>query len=265
MNIALVLVILVTMLSGCSSVSVHDPMGANQKKIVELTYCVSSSSEMTTLKDAISDKKNKEEFNKNIEEALADISIKLTSGIKHTKQLHITIMDACPESEVDVKQTSDLYLTIELSGYGSLKEEWKDVLVGTGIAEGIIQGIIVGAATANPWLGVAVGAEEITSEYLTWNGVDWVLGEAYAPVTLEGTLFYVKNNEVIWQDSSFVTENEDALTNIEKKDKALQLKASLFKAEEELISSLNDYLQNEILKNITSSSTLTGAENAPAS
>jgi len=97
-------------------------------------------------------------------------------------------MDACPESEVDVKQTSDLYLTIELSGYGSLKEEWKDVLVGTGIAEGIIQGIIVGAATANPWLGVAVGAEEITSEYLTWNGVDWVLGEAYAPVTLEGTL-----------------------------------------------------------------------------
>jgi len=59
MNIALVLVILVTMLSGCSSVSVHDPMGANQKKIVELTYCVSSSSEMTTLKDAISDKKTK--------------------------------------------------------------------------------------------------------------------------------------------------------------------------------------------------------------
>ena len=251
MNIAFALVFMVVMLSSCTSVLVNDPMEADHKEIVELSYCVSSSSEMTTIKDAISDEENKEEFNKNIKYALADIRKKLNSGIKHTKQLHITLLNVCYENEAELKQKSDLYLTIELSGYGSLKGEWKDVLVGTGIAEGIIQGIIVGAATSNPWLGVAVGAEEITSEYLTWNGVDWILGEAYAPVTLEGTLLYVKNNEVIWQDSSFVTENEDALTDIDKKDKSLQLKASLHKAEEELISSLNDYLQDEIIKNIS--------------
>jgi len=235
------------LLTGCGSIAVHAPMEDVKKEVVELSYCVASSSEMTTVKDAISDDENKKEFDESIKKAIDDVSTRLQKGIEHTPEFHIISLPECITDTALLKHPSDLYLTIELSGYGSLKEDWKNVLVGTGIAEGVIQGIIVGAATSNPWLGVAVGAEEITAEYLTWNGVDWVLGEAYAPVTLEGSLLYIKNNEVIWQDSSFVTENEEVLTDTEKKNKKSQLQASLHKAEEELISSLNEYLQSEIL------------------
>ena len=85
----------------------------------------------------------------------------------------------------------------------------------------------------------------MTSEYLTWNGADWLLGETYAPVTIEGNLIY--KNKTIWEDSFFVTENEDELNENEKKDKSKQLIASLHKAENELLESLNTYLKKEIL------------------
>jgi hypothetical protein len=104
--------------------------------------------------------------------------------------------------------------------------------------------------TQNPWFGVAASAEEMTSEYLTWNGVDWLLGETYAPVTLEGKLMYVKNNNIIWQDSYFVTENDDELAKLgdkKKKDKARQLKASLHEAEGKLFSELNAYIARQVL------------------
>ncbi|SFV68756.1 hypothetical protein MNB_SV-14-178 [hydrothermal vent metagenome] len=246
----LTLVFFVLLLSGCSSIAVHNPMVTNNKKMIELSYCVSSSSEMTKIKDVLTSEENKKVFNKNINDALKDISLKIESGIEHTEKLHIVILDKCIDNSVALKQKTDLYLTIELSGYGSVKEEWKNMLIGAGIAEGVIQGIVVGVATSNPWLGVAVGAEEMTSEYLTWNGVDWIFGEAYAPVTLEGTLIDVKNNKIIWKDSSFITDNEEILSDEEKKDKSLQLKASLYKAEEELFSSLNEYLKNEIIQNM---------------
>jgi len=203
---------------------------------------------MASTKDAISDEENKKAFDKSIKIAINDISNRLKTGIKHTPDFHITALPKCIDDTEVLTLASDLYLKVELSGFGSLKKEWKNVLIGTGIAEGIIQGVIVGTATSNPWLGIAVGAEEIGSEYLTWNGVDWILGETYAPVTLEASMLYINKNEIIWQDSFFVTENEDELNDVEKKDKSMQLEASLHKAVQELLSSLNQYLQDEILK-----------------
>lgn len=238
------------LVAGCSSISIHDPLTDNQKDTLLLSYCVSSSSNIATIKKAISDEENREEFSKNISIAINDINDKLKSDIKHTPNFRVITLPECTDNTAALKHAYDLYLTVDLSGYGSLKTKWKNLLIGTGVAEGIFQGIIVGAATSNPWLGVAVGAEEITSEYLTWNGVDWIFGEAFAPVTLEAKLVTLKNNQVIWKDVAFVTENEDALTDIERKDKSLQLKASLQKAEDKLISSLNSYLQNEIIENL---------------
>jgi len=243
---------LLLLLTGCSSISIHDPIAKSQKETLELSYCVSSSSDIATIKEAISNQENKEEFNKNIHLAINDINNKLRSSIKHTSNFHIIASPECINNSQTQNHTADLYLEVDLSGYGSLKTKWKNFLIGTGIAEGIFQGIIVGAATANPWIGVVVGAEEITSEYLTWNGVDWIFGEAFAPVTLEGKLTYIKNDDIIWKDVAFVTENESVLTDIEKKDKSLQLLASLHKAEDKLISSLNNYLQNEIIENLNS-------------
>lgn len=260
MYLKIPLIVVFLLLTGCTSISVHDPLINSNKEISELSYCIEASSEMATIKDAISDEENKKEFNENIKLAIDEINNKFQTGIKHTPDFHIMALLECTDDIEVLNNPSGLYLKVELSGYGSLKEKWKNVLIGTGIAEGIIQGVIVGTATSNPWLGLAVGAEEIGSEYLAWNGVDWILGEAYAPVTLEASLLYMNNNEIIWQDSSFVTENEEELNDVEKKEKSMQLKASLHKAIEELLFSLNQYLQDEIFTDITSS---LGAYNKP--
>ncbi len=227
-------------------------MGSNKKNVINLTYCIKSSSEMNTLKHTTTHKENLNLFKEDIKDAVNDINMKFKSNTNHLQHLHITELPDCVAPSQLVDNTTDLYLTLELSGYGTIKEEWKTVLIATGIAEGIIQGVVVSAATQNPWLGLAVGAEEIGQEYLTWNGVDWVLGETYAPVTLEGNLLYLKDQQTIWHDSSFVTENESELNATQKKDKSLQLKASLHKTEDELLTGLDNYLEIEILNPLTS-------------
>jgi len=238
------------MFSACSSIAVHEPMKDNHNKKLRLAYCISSSSEVSIINADSSDEENADVFNKTIVMSIKDINKQTHLAIHYPQYLSLSELEACPDKIEYLKPNTDLFLKIELSGYGALKQEWKNVLIGTGIGEGIVQGVVVGAATSNPLLGILVGAEEITSEYLTWNGVDWLLGENYAPVTLEATLHYIKNNEVIWHDSSFVTDNEDALNDIEKKSKSLQLKASLHQAEKDVFSSLNDYIKSEIIKDI---------------
>jgi len=205
-----------------------------------------ASSEISNTGDSLSEKENAITFKNNISAALDDLEQTFQSGLKSTPGFHITHLASCAGNRDVTNGPNQLYLIVELTGYGSIKQEWKNVLIETGIAEGILQGIAVGAATQNPWLGAAVAGEEITSEYLTWNGVDWILGETYAPVTLEGSLYYIMGHTLIWRDNVFITSNEESLNDTEKTDKSLQLKASLHKAEAQLLSGLNDYLNNEI-------------------
>ena len=84
--------------------------------------------------------------------------------------------------------------------------------------EALAQGAIISYATQNYWLGFAVAAEEFGSEYLSWNGVDWLFGETFAPVTLEGTLLH--NNKIIWSDTYFISENEEELSKKERNNKS---------------------------------------------
>ena len=143
-----------------------------------------------------------------------------------------------------------MHLVVNLSGYGSIKPRWKNILIGTGAVEALAQGTIVDSVTQNPWFGIAASTEEMTSEYLAWNGVDWLLGKTYAPVTLEGKLTYSKNKKAIWKNSYFVTENDDEISKLSdkvKSDKSPQLKANLHEAERKLLSSFNFYITKQIL------------------
>ena len=195
---------------------------------------------MNVINKTFSEQENKQLFRKRIHSAILDVENYFANNTLGKPRLQMASEFSCVKSP-----ESDMYLYIDLSGYGSLKKRWKTLLIGSGIVEGIVQGLVVGSATHNPWLGIGVGAEEITSEYLTWNGVDWILGDSFAPVTLEGELRY--QDRIIWEDSFFVTDNDDALSKKDKKDKSKQLKASLHKAESELVVSLNNYLQAEVL------------------
>lgn len=232
-------------LSGCSGVAVKSPMQDAAYGSTEIGWCVTSSSEMNVVDRTLSAQANRVEFDRRIAEATDDIRRHFTLKSVSGSSLPMVARQECGDGAVHGESAPDLYLVIDLSGYGTIKEKWKAVLIGTGVVEGVFQGVLVGSATQNPWLGFGVAAEEMTSEYLTWNGVDWLLGETYAPITLEGRLTY--RGRVIWEDSYFVTENEGELDPKDRKDKSKQLVASLHKAESELAEGLSEYLHKEVI------------------
>ena len=203
--------------------------------------CIQSTSTENIINKTFSKEKNKILYKQEINKALKDIQIKFTKAMKSKKFM---VKEKCIQ-KTNLRK-NDLKLTIILSGYGSMKNKWKKFLILSGLGEGIVQGIVVNSATHNPWLGLGVAVEEITSEYLSWNGVDWFLGETFAPVTLEGELIY--KDKIIWKDAFFVTENNDELNPKYKKIKSKQLMASLHKAENKLLKSLNSYMSKQILK-----------------
>ncbi len=202
---------------------------------------------MNIIDKTVSYKESLSGFNENINSAIDDIGEYVESDMLKSSHIVVIAAPTCVNNNEDNHPASELYLTLTLSGYGSIKTEFKNILIGTGIIEGIAQGVIVSSATQNLWLGLGVATEEFVSEYLSWNGVDWILGETFAPVSLDGSLVYLQDNKVIWQDSYFVTENEEELSDDDKKDKSKQLKASLHKVEYKLVSNLNDYLQKEVV------------------
>jgi len=238
--------------SGCASVSVHDPLAIKQNGAVPVYYCVESTAQMNILDKALTKEKNEDKFAENRKLSLGSIDGYVNANMIKSPYLLVKELPSCQELAATLPDSpTALYLTITLSGYGSLNERWKKIFIGSGIIEGVVQGVVVATATQNPWLGVAVAAEEFGQEYLTWNGIDWLMGETYAPVTLEGRLVSSKDSQIIWKDSSFITENSDELKSMsegEKKNKDVQLQASLHEAEKELVSSLNTYLREEILK-----------------
>lgn len=94
-------------------------------------------------------------------------------------------------------------LLVRLAGYGKIKGEWQTYLIGTGVAEGVIQGVLVAQAVSTPWAGVAVAAEEIAQEVLLWGGGARLFNSYYAPVTLEAKLVSVHDGAVLWSDTVF--------------------------------------------------------------
>jgi len=211
MNIRFLGLFMWALLSGCSTIYVHDPVQNDVVKPLALSWCVKSSSEMNKLNETLSDAENKKVFEMAIRQAISDVEKSVGSEASGGARVSIADAPKCLDAAEEASFDSGLYLYVEISGYGAIKKKWKRILIGTGAVEAVIQGVVVGAATT-PWVGVAVAAEEMGSEYLTWNGVDWLLGETYAPVTLEAQLEYKKR--IVWQDSYFVTENEDALRSL---------------------------------------------------
>jgi len=242
----LIVTVFLVVFSGCATTTKHHPIGKDKIPPNKITFCIKSSGEMSLVDKKISKEKSKELFKENL-----DIAVKKIR--QHTQKYlesHFdksNIHDFCRD-EKNNPAFDSLYLEINLSGYGSLKEQWKRRLMALGVAEGVAQGIIVNSVTHNFWLSFGVATEEILSEYLATNGLDWIFSENYAPVSIEGDLFYSNNKKVIWNDWFFVTDNDDALNENDKKDKYKQLNASLDKAQKELFKSLNKYMDKEIFE-----------------
>jgi hypothetical protein len=246
-----------------------------QNELVLVYYCTESTAQMSILDKTLTKEINKRRFEKVQTASLGDIDNYLNTNIVKSAYMVTKKLPSCQDVTTLSHKPNTLYLSITLSGYGNLNERWRKIFFGSVLIEGIAQGVVVGSATKDPllgilvavgelgreyltWSGLAVAMEGFGQEYLAWNGFDWFMGKNYAPVTLEGKLISVANQQTIWKDSSFVTDNSDELKNLsndEKNDKEVQLKASLHKAENELITSLNTYLTKEILNNRVTQST----------
>lgn len=140
----------------------------------------------------------------------------------------------------------DAVLDVRISGYGKLKRKWLVYLIGSGIAEGVVQGVVIARVTGAPWAGVAVGTEEIGQEILTWGGGSWLFNRAYAPVTLEGKLVDPQERKTLWHDMAFVAADHKVLKKLPpefRNRRTTQIDVSARKAVRELAKSLGDRLR----------------------
>jgi hypothetical protein len=131
-------------------------------------------------------------------------------------------------------------LRVELSGYGHIKRRWLAYLIGSGVAEGVPQGAIATSVTTI-WVGLAVAAEEITSEVLTWGGGACLFNAHYVPITLEAELIDSRDGDRLWHKVTFVAIDRKALKKIPKEEharKEVQLRLTLARAERKLVASL---------------------------
>ncbi len=252
-------ILLLTIGAGCAAISIKHPLQESPRTPLAIPYCMEITAQPNIFHKALSAKENTALFERETQTALADIRNTIDSiegTAKNPDSLIMRYQESCvPDQQKpeEVKKV-DLFLRIELTGYGSLPKKWKQLLIGSGIVEGVVQGVVVFSVTQNMWLGLGVALEEFTSEFLAWNGVDWILGTSYAPVSIKGILTRNSDKKVIWQNSFFVTENEDELKELskqEKKDKGKRLLASLHKAKAELLASLIDYFEKNILDDST--------------
>ena len=244
-----VLIGLALMLNGCSSIALNSPLNTEQSFPVPIHYCINTSATPNKIKEI--SETDKALFTHQLDRAISDIHTAINDNLKNIASIQLTEQSDCIDSSTHDKKeitgTPEFQLIVDLSSYDGIKTKWKYYLIGSGFGEGVVQGVVVAGATQNPLLGVGVALEECVSEYLTWNGVDWFLGETYAPVTLEATLIRLSDKVVVWQDSEFVSQNDDELdklTEEEKKQKERQLLASLHKAELDLFSNLNEYIKS---------------------
>ncbi len=143
---------------------------------------------------------------------------------------------------------SPFRLQITLSGYGRLKRKWIGYMLISGAVEAVFQGVLVASALHNTWAGVAVGAEEMGSEWLTWHGGAWLFSKTFAPVTLEGRLWCEPGEKPVWRKIVFVSRNPDELNRLPEAQQELRqvrLRVNLHRAETLLLDDLAEYLHKE--------------------
>ena len=76
-----------------------------------------------------------------------------------------------------------------------------------------------------------------------------LLGETYAPVTLEGRLVSTRDGQTVWRRTVFVRSNQEELDGLGKKlkhDKSRRLQASLHKAERKLPGQFHGCVRKEM-------------------
>ncbi|MDE2038680.1 MAG: hypothetical protein KGO96_10885 [Elusimicrobia bacterium] len=109
-----------------------------------------------------------------------------------------------------------------LSGYGKVKTRWVALLVGSGMIEGLAQGVAVAATLGNPWVAAGVGAEEAAQESVEWVGGAYLFDRFYTPVILEGRLVSVADGKIVWSATALEAGAGKAAKKLPKEERKLK-------------------------------------------
>lgn len=149
--------------------------------------------------------------------------------------------DAAQAARLGKLLGADAVLSSKLSGYGRVKNKWITLLIASGVIEGGVQGYIAARLVRNTWVGVAVAAEEVAQEVVTWWGGAYLFGKAFSPVIIEGELRSSADGSVIWSKTAFATLDKKKLLEypeILRGYKELRLRLTAQRAVDELVRSL---------------------------
>lgn len=177
-----------------------------------------------------------------VEQTLAALSSDPASGTLTTNQT----------KAIGEQLDAQAILVIKVAGYGKIQKKWLVLLIGSGVVEGTVQGVVVASVASSPWAGAAVAAEEIIQEVLTWGGGAFLFNRIFTPVILEAELVSTSDGKTIWKDTAFARINRKALKQIpedERKKKEIRLKLTAEKAAQELVKSLNKKAAKNVGRN----------------
>ena len=267
----LIFLLLVCLLPGCATWAQHGVTAGQNEKFrialmpVEVTAEIGKISDIMTSPPAVSDE------NKFIQEQRQIVSNQLTQAL-HTRLSESSYVEIVPiepteasteiiapaapqawspEELAKLKISSDVQavLLVKLSGYGKMKRKWLAYLIGSGVVEGVVQGVLAAKLVDNTWVGIAVALEEVGQEVLVWGGGSYLFNKHYAPVTLEAQLISTLDGKPIWEDTVFVSVDKNAIEALpeeDRKKKEIQLNLTAKKALNELANDLDEKAKSNL-------------------
>ncbi len=125
---------------------------------------------------------------------------------------------------------ASIFLQIEVEGYGHIKKIWLAYLVGSGLAEGLFDGVVASFALGpkQQWVAAAIGGEEALQETAEWLGGAYLMDRFFTPVILKARLINSHTGKVFWSETEMGTRDAADLKKFPKSDrkkKQVRLKA----------------------------------------
>ncbi len=100
-----------------------------------------------------------------------------------------------------------IFLQVQIEGYGHIRKIWLAYLVGSGLVEGLVEGVAASFALGprQQWIAAAIGGEEALQETAEWVGGAYILDHFFTPVILKARLINGHTGKVFWSETAMGT------------------------------------------------------------
>lgn len=267
----LAFIFLVSQLSGCASWTQHGIIPDKEKKFHIAVLPLEVTAEVDKISDIMTPPPEIPDESALIREQMQNVALQLSdflnTKLSESDYIQIVPIEMVDHSTIRLASTTpyewsveelhkmktdygvQAVLVVKVAGYGKLEKKWLTFLIGTGVVEGIVQGVVAARVVDNTWVGVAVAVEEIVQEILVWGGGSYLFNKHYAPVTLEAQVISTTDGTVVWDDTIFVSIDKDAIELLpeqDRKKRELHLELTAKKAINELVEKINKKARSKL-------------------